>query len=78
MTKQIRCCLLAGAMIVAAASTATAASQSANHSTGQRAEFQRGNYGNIGAPGPIAGAGLAFLLVAGAGYAFRRYRRRSQ
>ena len=68
---------MAGAMIVAAASTAMASSQSANHSKGQRAESQRGNYGNIGAPGPIAGAGLSFLLIAGAGYAFRRYRRRS-
>ena len=77
MTKQIRCCLMAGAMIVAAASTATAASQSAKHSTGPKAEVQSGNYGNIGVPGPIAGAGLPFLLIAGA-YAFRRYRRRSQ
>lgn len=77
MTKQIRCCLIAGAMIVAAASTATAASQTANHSTGPKAEVQRGNYGNIGTPGPIAGAGLPFLLIAGV-YAFRRYRRRSQ
>ena len=72
----VRICLMAALMIVAPAATAMAASQSANHSMGQRAEFQRGNTGNIGAPGPIAGVGLPFLLIAGA-YAFRRYRRRS-
>ncbi|MFC5084815.1 hypothetical protein [Microvirga arabica] len=34
--------------------------------------------GNKGAPGPIAGAGLPFLLIAG-GYALvRRYRNRSR
>lgn len=34
--------------------------------------------GSLGAPGPIAGAGLPFLLVAG-GYALlRRYRSRSK
>ena len=78
MAKQIRTCLMAGALIIASASTVMAASQSANHSTGQKAEFQWGNYGNIGVPGPIAGAGLSFLLIAGAAYAFRRYRRQRQ
>ena len=72
---RVRICLIAAVMIVAPVATAMAANQSANHSKGQRAESQRGNTGNIGAPGPIAGVGLPFLLVAGA-YAFRRYRRR--
>lgn len=36
-----------------------------------------GHNKNVGAPGPIAGAGLPFLLVAGGYMLVRRYRKRN-
>ncbi|MBM1175626.1 hypothetical protein [Microvirga arabica] len=82
MLKQIRFATL----IVAATFALPAVAANPNAATPPNCGNCQGNQGqgvgnigsNKGAPGPIAGAGLPFLLIAG-GYALvRRYRNRSR
>ena len=60
--------ILAGALLVALA----ASPAHANNGNGGN-----GNHYGWGAPGPIAGAGLGYFVVAGGYYVFRRWRKRN-
>ena len=66
--------LLAAATALCVAGAAPALAQSANAfaNASPNASFKRG------APGPLAGAGLPFLLVAGAVGAYKLVRRRAE
>jgi hypothetical protein len=73
--------ITAAALCALTGSYAMAAGQPAarNHSKpglGWGAGGSGGGGGNKGAPGPIAGAGLPFLLIAGGYVLVRRYRNR--
>lgn len=62
----------AAALCVAGAAPALAQSSTALSKANSNASFNRG------APGPLAGAGLPFLLVAGAVGAYKLVRRRAE
>ena len=65
---------LATVAICAIASLPALAAQGGNNSSNGNGKGNGNGGSNAGAPGPIAGAGLPFLLLAG-GYALmRRYR----
>ncbi len=78
MLKQVS---LAGLLIVAAF-TLPASAANENAATPDNCGNCQGNngqgVGNLGAPGPIAGAGLPILLIAGGYVLVRRYRNRSK
>jgi hypothetical protein len=61
--------LLAAALLVALAASPALAER------GERGG--EGHHYGWGAPGPIAGAGLAYLVVAGGYYVVRRWRKRN-
>lgn len=73
---------LSAALLVAATFTLPAFAADENAATPGNCGNCQGNQGqgvgNIGVPGPIAGAGLPFLLIAGGYVLVRRYRNRSK
>jgi hypothetical protein len=79
MIKCVRSAAVAGTVLVSIASGAIAVQPAdPNGNNCGNCNGNNGNgFGNIGVPGPIAGAGLPFLLLAG-GYAVSRYRRQNR
>jgi hypothetical protein len=82
MTMWYKSFLTAAALLLIATFSLPASAANENAATPENCGNCQGNQGqgvgNIGVPGPMAGAGLPFLLIAGGYVVARRFRNRSK